>query len=106
LEGLVGEALGGGAGGERTVGPVGFALAGAMSDCDARVGIGAEKADEGRGAEVHAIERLGAIDLFKESKLREQGFEVRAGEPVVDAADAAGQLEPAGMPGAGLKKTL
>ncbi len=47
LESLVGIALGGGARRERAVRPVGFALAGAVGDGDARIGIAAEKADEG-----------------------------------------------------------
>ena len=42
LEGLVGKALGGGAGGKGAVGPIGFALAGAVGDGDARIGVAAE----------------------------------------------------------------
>jgi hypothetical protein len=90
LEGFVGEAFGGGAGLEGTVGPVGFALAGAVGDGDAGVGVGAEVADEGGRAEVHAFQGLWAVDFFEEFELEKEGFEVGAGEAVFDAADAAG----------------
>jgi hypothetical protein len=55
LEGFIGKALGGGAGGKRAVSPVGFTLAGAVGDGDAGIGVGAEEANEGGRAEVHAV---------------------------------------------------
>ena len=58
-------------------------------------------------AEVHALSRdFRAVDLFEQLELEKQGFEVGAGEPELDAADAAGELEAAGMFGGGLKEAF
>ena len=105
LEGFVGEALGGGAGLKRPVGPIGFALAGTIGDGDARVGVAAEKTDEGRSAEVHAVERFRAVDLLEKFKLEKQGFEIRTCEAPGYAANAAGKLQAAWMFGRRLKET-
>jgi hypothetical protein len=61
-----------------------------MGDHDARVGIAAQVADEGGRAEVHSFKRFCVVDLLEKRELREQRFELGAGELPGDAADAAG----------------
>ena len=65
LQRLFGKALGRRARGKRPIGPVGFALAGPVGDDDARIGIAAQIAHKGRRAQVHALQRLRAVDLFE-----------------------------------------
>jgi hypothetical protein len=55
---------------------------------------------------VHPFEGLGAVDFFEELELKKQGFEVGAGEAELDAADAAGELQAAGMFGRWLKEAF
>ncbi len=55
---------------------------------------------------MHAFQCLGAVDLFEQFKLKKQRFEIRAGEPPVDAAHPAGQLQAARMLGGRLKQAV
>ncbi len=52
---------------------------------------------------MHAFERLWAVDGLEKLELEKEGLKVGAGEAELDAADAAGELQAAGMFGAGLQ---
>ena len=91
---------------DRSIGPVGFALTRAIRNSDAWIGVGAEVADEGWCAEVHALKGLWAVDVFDQLELEKEGFEVGAGEAVFDATDAAGEMETARVLGGWLKESF
>jgi hypothetical protein len=72
LERLLGKAFGRRARRKRPVSPVGLALARAMGDGNARVGVPAQKAHKGRSPQVHPFQGFGAVNRFQQRKLREQ----------------------------------
>jgi hypothetical protein len=104
LEGLLSVAFSGRVRRKGAVGPIGFALAGAMRYGDARVGITAQEADEGWTLQVETFQGLGAVNLLEEIELEEQRLEFGAGETPFNAADSGGELKAAGVFGRGLQK--
>jgi hypothetical protein len=89
LESFVGKALGCRTRLKRAVGPAGFALAGTVRHRDAWVRVAAQKADESRRAEVHAVKGLRAVDPLKEFELEKERLEFGAGGLPGDAAYSA-----------------
>jgi hypothetical protein len=106
FEHLVRESLGGGAGREGAVRPVGLALTGPVRYGNARVRIAAQKPDEGWRTQVHSLESFFAIDFLEKLKLREERFELRSGGMVGDFADATGELKAAGVSRGRLKEAF
>ena len=76
-----------------------------MCDDNARIRIAAEKAHESRMPEMHAFQGLRSVLPLEQIELNQQGFELGAGEPPLNAAHKTGKMQPARMSRGRLKQT-